>query len=143
MRVVKNDLGKIATLETYNHYGIKVREIELAEQECAQVALSGKEFRSFLHCGGELYIYEGVGEIGLSQCQRHYNFAQVRLKELEDFLLHGKTPTSHTQQYIDFQDLSAQNLSAQRDMITPPRYSELWDLLLGNTEIEPCVLVKL
>ena len=144
MREVRNN-AKPREISIYNSYGICVKSLTLEPSQSALLPLSAGELMCFEACDRALYIYGGEGEIGIESCYREWDFTGIEATKLDEFLQSGRAdllPSKSRQKYLDFKALSEINLQAGRDILTPPRYLELWRELLelGGRK---CKLIKL
>lgn len=144
MREVRNN-AKQREISIYNSYGICVKSLTLEPSQSALLPLSTGELMCFEACDRALYIYGGEGEIGIESCYREWDFEGIEVGRLDEFLQSGRAdllPSQSRQKYLDFKALSEINLQAGRDILTPPRYLELWRELLelGGRK---CKLIKL
>lgn len=144
MREVRNNAKK-REISIYNSYGICVKSFTLEPSQRALLPLSTGELMCFEACDTALYIYGGEGEIGIENCYREWDFTGIEATKLDKFLQSGRAdllPSQSRQKYLDFRELSELNLQAGRDILTPPRYLELWRELLelGGRK---CKLIKL
>lgn len=144
MREVRNS-EQTREISIYNSYGICVKSFTLEPSQSALLPLSGEELMCFEACDRALYIYGGSGEIGIEQCFKCWDFKGIEAGRLDEFLQSGRAdllPSQSRQKYLDFKALSEINLQAGRDILTPPRYLELWRELLelGGRK---CKLIKL
>lgn len=144
MREVRNNAKK-REISIYNSYGICVKSFTLEPSQSTLLPLSTGELMCFESCDRALYIYGGEGEIGIEQCFKCWDFTDIEVGRLDKFLQSGRAdllPSQSRQKYLDFRELSELNLQAGRDILTPPRYLELWRELLelGGRK---CKLIKL
>lgn len=144
MREVRNNAKK-REISIYNSYGICVKSFTLEPSQSTLLPLSTGELMCFESCDRTLYIYGGEGEIGIEQCFKCWDFTDIEVGRLDKFLQSGRAdllPSQSRQKYLDFRELSELNLQAGRDILTPPRYLELWRELLelGGRK---CKLIKL
>lgn len=144
MREVRNNAKK-REISIYNSYGICVKSFTLEPSQSTLLPLSTGELMCFESCDRALYIYGGEGEIGIESCYREWDFVGIEATKLDEFLQSGRVdllPSQSRQKYLDFRELSELNLQAGRDILTPPRYLELWRELLelGGRK---CKLIKL
>ena len=144
MREVRNNAEK-REIDIYNSYGICVKSFTLEPSQSTLLPLSTGELMCFESCDRTLYIYGGEGEIGIENCYREWDFTDIEVAKLDEFLQSGRAdllPSQSRQKYLDFRELSELNLQAGRDILTPPRYLELWRELLelGGRK---CKLIKL
>lgn len=144
MREVRNN-AETREISIYNSYGICVKSFTLEPSQSALLPLSTGELMCFEACDRALYIYGGEGEIGIESCYREWDFIGIEAGRLDEFLQSGRAdllPSQSRQKYLDFKALSEINLQAGRDILTPPRYLELWRELLelGGRK---CKLIKL
>lgn len=144
MREVRNN-AETREISIYNSYGICVKSFTLEPSQSALLPLSTGELMCFEACDRALYIYGGEGEIGIESCYREWDFEGIEAGRLDEFLQSGRAdllPSQSRQKYLDFKALSEINLQAGRDILTPPRYLELWRELLelGGRK---CKLIKL
>lgn len=144
MREVRNNTKK-REISIYNCYGICVKSFTLEPSQSTLLPLSTGELMCFESCDRALYIYGGEGEIGIESCYREWDFVGIEATKLDEFLQSGRAdllPSQSRQKYLDFRELSELNLQAGRDILTPPRYLELWRELLelGGRK---CKLIKL
>lgn len=144
MRVVRNN-AETREISIYNSYGICVKSFTLEPSQSALLPLSTGELMCFEACDRALYIYGGEGEIGIESCYREWEFKGIEVGKLDEYLQSGRAdllPSQSRQKYLDFKALSEINLQAGRDILTPPRYLELWRELLelGGRK---CKLIKL
>lgn len=144
MREVRNN-AETREISIYNSYGICVKSFTLEPSQSALLPLSTGELMCFEACDKALYIYGGEGEIGIESCYREWDFEGIEAGRLDEFLQSGRAdllPSQSRQKYLDFKALSEINLQAGRDILTPPRYLELWRELLelGGRK---CKLIKL
>lgn len=144
MREVRNN-DELREISIYNSYGICVKSFTLEPSQSTLLPLSGGELMCFESCDRALYIYGGSGEIGIESCYREWDFRGIEAGRLDEFLQSGRAdllPSKSRQKYLDFKALSEINLQAGRDILTPPRYLELWRELLelGGRK---CKLIKL
>lgn len=144
MREVRNNADP-REISIYNSYGICVKSLTLEPSQSALLPLSTGELMCFEACDRALYIYGGEGEIGIESCYREWDFTGIEVGRLDEFLQSGRAdllPSQSRQKYLDFKALSEINLQAGRDILTPPRYLELWRELLelGGRK---CKLIKL
>lgn len=144
MREVRNNAKK-REISIYNSYGICVKSFTLEPSQSTLLPLSTGELMCFESCDRALYIYGGEGEIGIENCYREWDFVGIEATKLDKFLQSGRAdllPSQSRQKYLDFRELSELNLQAGRDILTPPRYLELWRELLelGGRK---CKLIKL
>lgn len=144
MREVRNS-EQTREISIYNSYGICVKSFTLEPSQSTLLPLSGEELMCFEACDTALYIYGGEGEIGIESCYREWDFEGIEAGRLDEFLQSGRAdllPSKSRQKYLDFKALSEINLQAGRDILTPPRYLELWRELLelGGRK---CKLIKL
>lgn len=144
MREVRNNAKK-REISIYNSYGICVKSLTLEPNQSTLLPLSTGELMCFEACDTALYIYGGEGEIGIESCYREWDFADIEVGRLDKFLQSGRAdllPSQSRQKYLDFRELSELNLQAGRDILTPPRYLELWRELLEKGATK-CKLIKL
>lgn len=144
MREVRNNAKK-REISIYNSYGICVKSFTLEPSQSTLLPLSTGELMCFEACDTALYIYGGEGEIGIESCYREWDFAGIEATKLDKFLQSGRAdllPSQSRQKYLDFRELSELNLQAGRDILTPPRYLELWRELLEKGATK-CKLIKL
>lgn len=144
MREVRNNAKK-REISIYNSYGICVKSFTLEPSQSTLLPLSTGELMCFEACDTALYIYGGEGEIGIESCYREWDFEGIEATKLDKFLQSGRAdllPSQSRHKYLDFRELSELNLQAGRDILTPPRYLELWRELLelGGRK---CKLIKL
>ncbi|KAA8711143.1 hypothetical protein [Helicobacter canis] len=144
MREVRNS-EQTREISIYNSYGICVKSFTLEPSQSTLMPLSTGELMCFESCDRALYIYGGEGEIGIESCYREWDFEGIEAGRLDEFLQSGRAdllPSKSRQKYLDFKTLSEINLQAGRDILTPPRYLELWRELLelGGRK---CKLIKL
>lgn len=144
MREVRNNAKK-REISIYNSYGICVKSFTLEPSQSTLLPLSTGELMCFEACDTAFYIYGGEGEIGIESCYREWDFEGIEATKLDKFLQSGRVdllPSQSRQKYLDFRELSELNLQAGRDILTPPRYLELWRELLelGGRK---CKLIKL
>lgn len=144
MREVRNNAKK-REISIYNSYGICVKSFTLEPSQSTLLPLSTRELMCFEACDTALYVYGGEGEIGIENCYREWDFADIEVGRLDEFLQSGRAdllPSQSRQKYLDFRELSELNLQAGRDILTPPRYLELWRELLEKGATK-CKLIKL
>lgn len=144
MREVRNNAKK-REISIYNSYGICVKSFTLEPSQSTLLPLNTGELMCFESCDRALYIYGGEGEIGIENCYREWDFAGIETTKLDEFLQSGRAdllPSQSRQKYLDFRELSELNLQAGRDILTPPRYLELWKELLEKGATK-CKLIKL
>lgn len=144
MREVRNNAKK-REISIYNSYGICVKSFTLEPSQSTLLPLSTGELMCFEACDTALYIYGGEGEIGIEQCFKCWDFTDIEVGRLDKFLQSGRAdllPSQCRQKYLDFRELSELNLQAGRDILTPPRYLELWGELLEKGATK-CKLIKL
>lgn len=144
MREVRNNAKK-REISIYNSYGICVKSFTLEPSQSTLLPLSTGELMCFEACDTALYIYGGEGEIGIENCYREWDFTGIEATKLDKFLQSGRAdllPSQSRQKYLDFRELSELNLQAGRDILTPPRYLELWRELLEKGATK-CKLIKL
>lgn len=144
MREVRNNAKK-REISIYNSYGICVKSLTLEPSQSTLLPLSTGELMCFEACDTALYIYGGEGEIGIENCYREWDFTGIEVGRLDKFLQSGRAdllPSQSRQKYLDFRELSELNLQAGRDILTPPRYLELWRELLEKGG-RKCKLIKL
>lgn len=144
MREVRNN-AELREISIYNSYGICVKSFTLEPSQSTQLPLNTGELMCFESCDRALYIYGGEGEIGIESCYREWDFAGIEARRLDEYLQSGRAdllPSKSRQKYLDFKALSELNLQAGRDILTPPRYLELWRELLEKGATK-CKLIKL
>lgn len=144
MREVRNNTKK-REISIYNSYGICVKSFTLEPSQSTILPLSTGELMCFESCDRVLYIYGGDGEIGIENCYREWDFTGIEATKLDKFLQSGRAdllPSQSRQKYLDFRELSELNLQAGRDILTPPRFLELWRELLEKGATK-CKLIKL
>lgn len=144
MREVRNN-AELREISIYNSYGICVKSFTLEPSQSTLLPLNTGELMCFESCDRALYIYGGEGEIGIESCYREWDFTGIEAGRLDEYLQSGRAdllPSKSRQKYLDFKALSEINLQAGRDILTPPRYLELWRELLEKGATK-CKLIKL
>lgn len=144
MREVRNS-EQTREISIYNSYGICVKSFTLEPSQSTLLPLNTGELMCFEACDTTLYVYGGEGEIGIEQCFKCWDFTGIEATKLDEFLQSGRAdllPSQSRQKYLDFKALSEINLQAGRDILTPPRYLELWRELLEKGATK-CKLIKL
>lgn len=138
MRILYNDTNQSVEIDVF-YSRIHKHTITLEPNERTEIHKSG-HYRNFKSCDDEIFIYDGKGDLPLSLTLKGYDFSIIDPHALETYLLTDTLPKKHKQSYIDFKTLSELNLekgaSTTLDLITPPRYNELWSYITNTIHKE-------